>query len=328
MKFMVKDMGIDENVGKDIKSFFYCNEVKKGVGSNGREYATISLSDISGTIFAKKWSESLTGDEKTLEGNVVEICGTVNVYDNRPSLIVTSSKIATPGSYEKTDIAAGLSDEEAAKLIERAKMYIDSISDFNLKLLVETIYSQSVDNMALLPAGLKHHHSFNGALLEHTMEVTDLCGYMIKTSQMYGSYKTYNRTVNKNLLIAGALLHDIGKLFEYEAFPKKKTTKAGKLLGHIVQGCLYVSQINTSLGENRVDEDMLTELQHIILSSHGEYSPVKPQTLEAIILSNADNASAATDYYSKFCEEWQQSHPDDSSEFGYSQLKSSYFLIK
>ena len=127
------------------------------------------------------------------------------------------------------------------------------------------------------------HHGFVGGLLEHTLSVTKLCDY----------YAGYYKELNRDLLIAAAIFHDIGKLDELSPFPQNDYTDEGQLLGHIMIGAVKVQErINTIEG---FPEVKARELIHCILAHHGELefgSPKKPAIAEAVALSFADNIDA------------------------------------
>jgi 3'-5' exoribonuclease len=136
----------------------------------------------------------------------------------------------------------------------------------------------------MAPAAKANHHAYIGGLLEHTLNVTELC---VSIASRY-------REVNFDLLIAGALLHDIGKVEEYTYFPKIDRTDIGRLLGHLVIGYEMIMRKIREMKNFRggFPEDLKLQILHLVISHHGELewgSPVRPMTLEAQILHFADN---------------------------------------
>jgi 3'-5' exoribonuclease len=145
------------------------------------------------------------------------------------------------------------------------------------------------------PGSTKGHHAQVGGLLQHTVEVANIAVTAAKAV----------RRANLDLVIAGALLHDVGKVEAYEVGPGGfAATPCGLLIGHVVLGVLHLERRLQKLGEPPCTEGQLLELRHMILSHHGrqEYgSPVVPMTLEAQIVHQADDASAkATDFLDAF----------------------------
>ena len=127
------------------------------------------------------------------------------------------------------------------------------------------------------------HHGFIGGLMEHTLSVTRLCDYMA------GVYPLLNR----DLLIAAALLHDVGKTKELSSFPMNDYTDAGQLLGHIIIGAQMIHDLAREIPEFPVALE--NQLVHCILAHHGELeygSPKKPALAEAVALNLADNTDA------------------------------------
>lgn len=160
------------------------------------------------------------------------------------------------------------------------------------------------------------HHNYNGALLAHTLEVTGIAVATASVSEKHAY--DYKIPVNMDLVIAGALTHDLGKINEYEPFPKTHRTKRGNLVGHVMDGALLLNTINIcTKPEERCD---ITELLHIVLSSHGEVGGLKPMTQEAILVHNADMQSAGVDAYSVAFKNDEKSHPGMHSLSTYSRF--------
>jgi 3'-5' exoribonuclease len=166
---------------------------------------------------------------------------------------------------------------------------IEGFSDSYLHTLITALLKDNRDLFLKLPAAQSLHHAYEHGLLEHVWSLTRVCTFLADHYAAY--YHQLNPPLNKDLILAAAIVHDIGKLVELaqEGFEAKYTTK-GKLLGHIVLGRDMVRD-----AARRIDgfpEETLLVLEHAILAHHGRYdfgSPVLPQTLEALILSAADD---------------------------------------
>lgn len=170
-------------------------------------------------------------------------------------------------------------------LLERYRQKAQSVTNPYLQKLLSSILEDEklAGKLKLAPGGKLWHHSYVGGLLEHTLKVVEFCE---KASELY-------ELVDRDLLVAGALIHDIGKIYSYSLSGFIDYTDEGRLLGHIVSGDELVSQKIAAI--EGFPESLALELRHLVLSHQGELefaSPVVPQTLEAIILYYADEIDA------------------------------------
>lgn len=327
MKFYINNMSDSSFLGLEIDSYFYLNDFRLTVGSNSREYANVALTDVTGTVCAKMWSESFTGEEQSMIGLVVHVLAKISLYDGKPSMQIAVMKVADESEYLSEDIIPQISEEKVNELYAYISEKIEIIEEPRLNGLVKKVFDKSIRKMRKLPAALNMHHSFNGGVLIHTAEVLSIALNYCDVYEMHSSCRNYAVQIDKDLVIAGAVLHDIGKIGEYKSYPGAEITKRGRLVGHLCDGATYVTLLNQEQEkENRVED--LSELLHIILSSHGSSSEIKPQTMEAFIISNADNMSAECDYVGLFSREFSMKHPDTRCEFGYSPEKGRMIALK
>jgi 3'-5' exoribonuclease len=167
--------------------------------------------------------------------------------------------------------------------------YIKSIrNDFLHKLLQEIFDEERLGKFSEHPAGKMWHHSYLGGLIEHTLEIISICDLICK----------FHKEINRDLLITGAMLHDIGKIIEINSEPGFEYSTEGKLLGHIVIAATMVEKEINKI--KNFPDDLRINLLHLILSHQGKLeqaSPVVPKTLEAIALYHADELSAKTNAY-------------------------------
>jgi len=166
------------------------------------------------------------------------------------------------------------------------------IADPSLKRLVREILADHAELFQKMPAAQMMHHGFVGGLVEHVWSVTRVCIHLANHYASY--YNELNPPLNKGVIVAAAILHDIGKLreLEYSAF-EAKYTKVGNLIGHILMGRDLVRDVARRIGD--FPEETLLLLEHAILAHHGkpEYgAPKAPLTLEALIVSYADEIDA------------------------------------
>jgi 3'-5' exoribonuclease len=167
-----------------------------------------------------------------------------------------------------------------------------SIDQPCLKLLVENILSEHESLFSRMPAAQNFHHSYTSGLLEHVWSMTRIAAFLAGHYAKY--YDQLNPPLNKSLIVAAAILHDIGKLRELEYHPvEAKYTKEGCLIGHVLMGRDMVREAARRI--EGFPEELLLNLEHAILAHHGKRefgSPVLPQTIEALLVSYVDDLDA------------------------------------
>jgi 3'-5' exoribonuclease len=164
---------------------------------------------------------------------------------------------------------------------------LDSVSDPALRALLHAIVETNKDRLRIWPAASKVHHAYRSGLLEHVLKMMEVA---LLLADQYGA--------KRDLLIAGTLLHDIGKLRELSYDLTTDYSVEGNLVGHIVIGVGMLREAAQTFPE--VSEDTLLEIQHLILSHHGDLemgSPVRPLTVEALILATVDNLDATINQF-------------------------------
>jgi len=250
---------------------------------DGKDMYNIKLGDASGDIDAVVWENCpIAGDFAT--GSVIGLLGDIGVFNGKTQ--VTAKRIKVLDEDPTPYLPGPMVSLEALQL--RFEQYIESIKDINLKALLTRIFSPNTkDRFYKATAAKTIHHNYSGGLLEHTLEVVDLC------VQTLGVFSTLNR----DLLVTGALLHDIGKIVELEIKVIPQYTSEGRLVGHIVLGTEMIAiQINAMRQEGESFPDELEwMLKHMILSHHGNLefgSPVIPLFPEAHLLHAMDNLDA------------------------------------
>jgi len=168
----------------------------------------------------------------------------------------------------------------------------EQIGDKGLKKLVMTLLKRHEATLKIMSAASRNHHAYRGGYLEHVLSVTKTCQYL---ATKYGEYySNLEPPLNQDLVIAGAILHDIGKMLELDHQPgHTEYTAQGVLIGHILLGRDLVRETALELGE--LSEELLLRLEHLIVSHQGipEYgSPVVPHTPEALLVHFADDLDA------------------------------------
>ncbi|MCX6670421.1 MAG: HD domain-containing protein [Euryarchaeota archaeon] len=251
--------------------------------------------DKTGEISVKYWGGENKDRVKRLyesfnTGDVVQVrTGMVENYEDRLQISVNENtggvRKCAPNEYDVTDFLPALPEERIEELHEIIKKELKTIQNEALKNLLASFFNdpEFVKMYLHSPSAISRHHNYIGGNLEHTVGVIRLCQNI---SEMYPS-------VNKDLLLSGALLHDVGKLKEYTYAAAIDISDEGNFIGHIVIGEQWIREKIQELRTN--GEEFSTELEHqlihLILSHHGKYewgSPKLPKLLEACILHQAD----------------------------------------
>lgn len=311
--FMVKELK-DLPVGKQVWGKYLIIEKQERKTRDDREIIDLKLGDSSGEIGGIVWDNcSVTGEIKA--GCVIGLLGEIRTYNKRLQLNAKRIKILEEdvSEYLKTP------DIDIDTLINRFDSLLDSIVNIHLKELLHRIFSSEIrEKFFKSPAAKSIHHNYIGGLLEHTLAVANLCS---RVAEAYSF-------LHKDLLLAGAILHDLGKIMEIEIEVVPNYSVEGRLVGHIVLGSeLLSTHINQMREENTAFPEKLEwMLKHMILSHHGNLefgSPVIPLFPEAFVLYMMDNLDAKLFVFKNKIEE-------DSSEdeffSNYDKFFGQYFL--
>jgi len=250
----------------------------------GKTYYSIKLQDKTGTVDAKVWE--LTNDIQDFnEGDMIKIDATALSYQNEIQIKIHKLRRSQEGEYVMSDYIP-TTEKDIDEMYGQIVALVHSIENTYIKALLENILIKDEARAAALKshsAAKAMHHSYMGGLLEHILAVTQICDFM---SSRY-------RYINRDLLLAGALLHDIGKIYELSPMPQNEYTDDGQMLGHIIIGVEMVV-VETMKIEN-FPHEIASLIKHLIISHHGEFefgSPKLPSTAEAILLHYADNMDA------------------------------------
>lgn len=255
---------------------------KNGVTSKNSPYLSLVLADSSGMIDAKFWDVKEEHQNLIQIGKIITFSFEVIKYNDNLQLKVFNAKEADEGTYDIKDFVV-TSQESEEKRREDVEYFLNSFKNQTYKALVKGLLNKVGEKFFEYPAASKIHHSFVGGLSEHSLSMARLCE---KICEHYPQ-------LNRDLLIAGALVHDLGKTREMSGAITTEYTLEGKLEGHISLANGWLTEVSENLGLEDKEETIL--LHHMILSHHGhlEYgSPVLPQLQEAEILCFIDNMDA------------------------------------
>ena len=249
-----------------------CNQ---GATDKGKTYLNITFQDKSGSIEAKKWDATNEDLKLLVPGSVVLVEGNVNLYQNRLQLKVKSVEKCERYNMADFERVSPVSIEE---LEAKLNSYLNSFKDKDIEKITKAVISEFHDRYIEYPAAVKVHHEFKHGIIHHSIFMADVADALAKI------YKN----VDRDLLVAGALLHDLGKTIEYENPGAPVQTTEGKLCGHIAIGYAEFKRVVDALD---IKSEVPMLLEHMILAHHGSLefgSPVMPATREALLLSEID----------------------------------------
>lgn len=268
--------------GESAIAPFLVNQLVKGVTSNGAPYLSMTLQDRSGTIEAKMWDVKEEILAKAESGKIYEFRFEVLKYRNALQFRINDMRVTDQSNYNIRDFVSS-----APVALETLKNKIHdavySVKNPIYRAILMKLFTEYQNDFFDYPAASKNHHSFIGGLAMHVTGMLDVAE----------SICNLHPYLDRDLLISGVLIHDLGKITELSGAVATEYTLEGKLLGHIsiMQAKLY--EMAKELGYEKTEE--VTLLRHMILAHHGkqEYgSPVLPMLMEAEVLYLIDNLDA------------------------------------
>lgn len=275
----------DLHEGETIRSIYLCKGKRSAETRNGKPYDNLILQDKTGVLDGKIWDPNSQGIADYDEKDFIEVVGDVITYNNNLQLNIKQLSKASEGEYDPADYMP-TSEKSADGMYEELLGYIRGISNKYLRQAVEYYFVNDTDFIKTFKghsAAKTVHHGFAGGLLEHTLSVIRLCEYFADAYEI----------INKDLLIASAICHDIGKTRELSEFPDNDYTDEGQLIGHIVIGVGMIGEAIRTIPD--FPAVLANEWKHCIIAHHGELefgSPKKPALAEAVALNLADHADA------------------------------------
>lgn len=294
--------------GENVVEHYLCKSKQTLKSRAGKSYLSLKLQDKTGMVDAKVWE--MNNDIKSFEENeFIKIDAMAIIYQNDIQLNVKRIRRSMEGEYDPMDYIPA-SEKNITAMKEEFLSYIKTIDNPYIKKLLEKILLENPmisKNFSTHSAAKNIHHGYMGGLLEHSLSVVQICDFM---SSRY-------KYVSRDILIASAMLHDVGKIFELSDFPTNDYTDDGQLLGHIYLGAELIH--DTAAEIDGFPKELESLLRHCILSHHGEYeygSPKLPKTMEAFLLHCADNTDAKV----KVIEEMIDSNNTQGNWVGYHKM--------
>ncbi len=266
--------------GDQILQFFELRAKSSRKTRGGQDYLDLKLGDSTAEISAKLWPEALEKWGKDFEiGTIVKVEGRIEMYRDRDQLVIEKIRKADDNEVPNISDVIKSTEYNVDELYEELTGLTETLEPLELSNYVKEILERIGDQFKRAPAAMMVHHAYRGGLIEHTWSVVQKVLTILETEPK----------INRSVAIAGAILHDIGKLREI-AIATRTRTIGGRLIGHITLGVTFLDEVALELGlEN---EPWLVDLEHILLSHHGEPefgAPVRPFTREAILIHFIDN---------------------------------------
>jgi 3'-5' exoribonuclease len=287
---MINQKNLNEfSIGEEIILFLMINKYEIKTAKNGRQYLNLELRDKSAVLPAKVWDRFEDMLSEISDGKVIKVAGAIEEFNGSPQIRIEKMRLANEKDNVESEDFLPASKRSLKEMLSEFKQVISSIKNKFLKELLEKIFDDAnLKKYIRTPAGKNWHHAYIHGLLEHTLEIVRVCELM----------SSIHPEVKRDILLAGALLHDFGKTEELTSDTTFNYSDKGKLIGHIMIGALMVEKTAASI--LNFPEELKNQLLHLILSHQGKLefaSPVEPKTLEAIVLYQADELSAKTNAY-------------------------------
>jgi len=303
--------------GDKVIGFYLLTKLETKPKRNGEPYLELRLQDSSGHIEAKMWEQFENFAAEAKAGDVIKVEGTANRYRELPELIVSRVRLAAddevPDRRQFLPHSPVTADEARRELFD----LIGSVTNSSLKALLEAVFQDEslLSGFLEAPGGKMWHHATLGGLAEHTISLAKAADAI---APLYPA-------LDRDLLLTGALLHDIGKVSELATDVGIDYSVEGRLIGHIVQGTMLVEQKISELPD--FPAEARRQVLHLILSHQGEpamSSPIKPMTIEAIILHHLDELDSKYNAFQRV-----RGQTPEGQEFSdYVKLMERFFYFK
>ncbi|MGW8325192.1 MAG: CRISPR-associated endonuclease Cas3'' [Desulfobacterales bacterium] len=277
---MKKQFIADIKAGDGVDDIFVLSEKILSQKRDGDNFLNVTISDKTGKLKGVVWDNVNQIATGITSGDFAYVNGSVSEYKGALQVVIKKMEPFPPDRIDPSDFLPQTS-RNIEDMFERLVKRANSITTDYLKALINAFFNdrEFVNKFKTAPAAKKMHHAYIGGLLEHTVSMASLAD---KIAGHYGG-------VNRDLLLTGAILHDIGKIDEFDYQSKIDYSDKGRLLNHIVIG---IKMVDDKLsGIHNFPEDQMLLLKHMIVSHHGtrEFgSPEPPKTIEAILLNYID----------------------------------------
>lgn len=269
-------------VGEQVDQYLLIKESKKGVTTVGKPFMSLILQDRSGDIEAKLWDTNEEHEQMYQAQVIVRVGGEIHDYRGKNQLRVKQIRVARPEEGVQISDLLPTSAIPKEQLFEDLMQFFFEIKNPNISRITRNLIKKHQEQLLIFPAASKNHHDYASGLLDHVVS-------MLRLSK---SICDLYPTLNRDLMYAGVILHDIGKVIELTGPVGTAYTIEGNLLGHIT---IMVNEIGQAAKELGIESEEVMLLQHLVLSHHGKEewgSPKKPMIQEAEIIHYIDNIDA------------------------------------
>jgi len=261
----------------------------------GSMFMTLEVGDKTGFIRAKLWDATNDKYASLAGSDFVHLRGRVELYEGTLELKLDDVRPAEEGQADLENYLPA-TECNVDELMERLRSIAKGVANPHLATLLESFLGDEefVAKLKRAPAAVRYHHAFLGGLLEHTVSVAEV-GRLV-----CGHYPE----IDKDLLITGTIIHDLGKIEEMTYERTIDYTDVGRLEGHLIICTRMIDERARHIAD--FPAELLMQLRHLVLSHHGEYewgSPKLPMTLEAQVLHYLDNLDAKINHFVRFLRE-------------------------
>jgi len=299
----------------EIASLFVASEKQLKTARNGTVYLDLKLMDKTGEVNGKMWEKAADASAGFRSGDIVYLRARTELYKEKIQLNISEIMPVPAGAYDPADFLP-VCPYDRDVLFERLSKLVGGMGEGFLRLLCEAVLAdpEIMTRFKLAPAAKSMHHAYIGGLLEHTVSVITLI------------YRICNHypDLDRDLLISGAFLHDIGKIEEFVYDTHIDYSDAGRLVGHMVQGAQIVEDKIRGIEGFPAETSIL--LKHLILSHHGEaqFGAVRlPASKEAFALHLADDLDAKMNAIDRIL---ANSGEDDGAWTGFETIFGRHFF--
>lgn len=268
-----------------VELFALVKKSEVRASSRGGKFLDITLSDADGEINAKYWDYDENTTPEFPDGSVVKVIGNLGEFKGSQQLRIDSIRASLPGDDITVSDLVRSAEYSGEDMFYEICSLFNKFEDEDLKQLCLRMYEENRKKLIYYPAAVKLHHAMRSGLLYHTLSIMRVAE---KVCEVYP-------LIDKDLLLAGSALHDIGKTVEMNSNDlgiAGDYTVDGNLIGHLVRGAMMVRKCGTALG---TPNEKIRLIEHMLLSHHGspEYgSAVRPAFTEAAVLSMLDELDA------------------------------------
>ncbi|MGN7387553.1 3'-5' exoribonuclease YhaM [Sporosarcina sp. SAFN-015] len=273
---------MEHQAGEPVDLFLLIKQSTKGITQQGSPFMTLILQDKSGDIEAKLWDTGEEQERLYAAATIVKVGGEVHEYRGKNQLRIKSIRPAKEEEGVTISDLVPSSAKSKEVLFEELLQYFFEMKNPYIQRITRHLLKKHQTDFLVYPAATRNHHDYVSGLLDHVVSMLKL-GKAI--AELYPA-------LNKDLLYAGIILHDIGKVVELSGPIGTQYTIEGNLLGHIT---IMVNEISKAADELEIQGEEVMLLQHMVLSHHGKEewgSPKRPMLMEAEILHYIDNIDA------------------------------------